>query len=310
MKKEKYGQRLICAAFGVAVAAIVWITLISRQQEEARHFLPPLHSYLAIARGNRRAILENVLNILLFLPVGFCLPVLWNTRVTQTAVLAFAGSLTIELLQLVLKIGFFEVDDLFHNTLGAVLGYQMSRLGGFPAVAIPRRYALRMVAVTIVLAIAGFTAGQKAYTNYHTNQMRTYAAMQDRKDTPNLLVLDGKPGYAGNSGVLVRYLKNGSISVSGTSDIRSWKVLAELELEKGTYSFSGLSGVAEKTVAIELEYYNEEIANFTRLTVDVGPVEETTFTLSEKTRIRAYVGVYPGCRCNVVATPVIYREGD
>ncbi|MBR4027500.1 MAG: VanZ family protein [Lachnospiraceae bacterium] len=37
--------------------------------------------------------------------------------------LSFVTSLTIEVLQLFMKKGLFEFDDIFHNTLGGVLGY-------------------------------------------------------------------------------------------------------------------------------------------------------------------------------------------
>jgi glycopeptide antibiotics resistance protein len=41
----------------------------------------------------------------------------------QVALLGFLTSLSIELLQLVLKRGLFEFDDMFHNTLGVIIGY-------------------------------------------------------------------------------------------------------------------------------------------------------------------------------------------
>jgi glycopeptide antibiotics resistance protein len=46
-------------------------------------------------------------------PTGFCKVVLWG----------FLTSLSIELLQLVLKRGLFEFDDMFHNTFGVIIGY-------------------------------------------------------------------------------------------------------------------------------------------------------------------------------------------
>lgn len=33
------------------------------------------------------------------------------------------------------------------------------------------------------------------------------------------------------------------------------------------------------------------------------------FSLKETTKLMVYVTVYDGCDCNVVATPVIYKEG-
>lgn len=310
MSGREKREWLACMGFAAAVAAILWITLLSRQQEAARQILPPLRSYLSIARGDRRALLENILNVLLFLPVGLFPPILWKTKGRQVTWMALVGSLLIELNQLIWRLGYFEVDDLLHNTLGAVLGYGIIRMGRFSAITMPRRKSLRVVTIAAVLILLGCAVGQRAYTDYHEKKMQNYAAMNDREDTPNLLTLDGKPGFVGRSGVYVRYLKDGSISISGTSHVRAWKLLAELQLGPGTYSFSGLNQVAEKTVAIQLEYYHKEKEKFLRLTQDVGPVDAVSFTLSEDTRIRAYVGVYPGCDCAVVARPVIFREGD
>lgn len=64
-------------------------------------------------------------NVIGFLPVGFFLPIL-NNRFRNgflVTVLGFCFSLTVECIQLVCKVGSFDVDDLILNTLGAFLGY-------------------------------------------------------------------------------------------------------------------------------------------------------------------------------------------
>ncbi len=72
--------------------------------------------------GQLRIIL---LNILLFVPFGYLLPVLWKKadRWWKTMLLGFALSLAVELLQLVTRLGMFDVDDLINNTIGAGVGY-------------------------------------------------------------------------------------------------------------------------------------------------------------------------------------------
>ena len=65
-----------------------------------------------------------VLNVLLFLPLGFLLPLLSQSyhRLSLTAASGFLCSLAIECSQLLnLRCG--DVDDLLMNTLGAVFGY-------------------------------------------------------------------------------------------------------------------------------------------------------------------------------------------
>jgi len=69
-------------------------------------------------------VLNIVLNVGAFIPMGFFLPLITHhkTGVLLTTALTFAFSLTIELLQLLNRIGSFDVDDLFMNTLGGCLG--------------------------------------------------------------------------------------------------------------------------------------------------------------------------------------------
>jgi glycopeptide antibiotics resistance protein len=65
---------------------------------------------------------EVYLNILLLLPVGFLLAVIFNKKIDRIIVTGFSMSLIIELLQLILKKGTFEISDLLMNTFGVILG--------------------------------------------------------------------------------------------------------------------------------------------------------------------------------------------
>ena len=64
-------------------------------------------------------------NIIGFLPFGLLLPVMHrNLRKSLPVILlGFSLSLLVESLQLVLKVGSFDVDDLLLNTVGASAGY-------------------------------------------------------------------------------------------------------------------------------------------------------------------------------------------
>lgn len=60
-------------------------------------------------------------NILLFCPIGFCLPLFWGFSEKQTLLLGFSLSLFIEICQL-FQPRSSDVDDLILNTLGVFLG--------------------------------------------------------------------------------------------------------------------------------------------------------------------------------------------
>ncbi|SHK27440.1 Glycopeptide antibiotics resistance protein [Anaerocolumna jejuensis DSM 15929] len=63
-------------------------------------------------------------NIFAFAPFGFVLPIISpdNRKLLNITLLSLEFSLTIELLQLIFKVGIFDVDDLMMNTLGGFLG--------------------------------------------------------------------------------------------------------------------------------------------------------------------------------------------
>ena len=64
-------------------------------------------------------------NVIGFLPFGFILPVILDKmRSGWLIVLAgFGLSVTVEVIQLITKVGCFDVDDMILNTAGAALGY-------------------------------------------------------------------------------------------------------------------------------------------------------------------------------------------
>ena len=70
-----------------------------------------------------------ILNIIMFMPFGFLLPLIWkNFRNAKKVVLmGFLMSLAIEICQL-FNIRTTDIDDLMMNTLGAVIGYFIWKL--------------------------------------------------------------------------------------------------------------------------------------------------------------------------------------
>ena len=79
---------------------------------------------------------NGILNILLFVPLGVVLPLLWNSfRNTKKAILfGFTMSLAIELLQ-ILTFRATDVNDLITNTFGALFGFLCAKvlLQSFPS---------------------------------------------------------------------------------------------------------------------------------------------------------------------------------
>ncbi len=75
--------------------------------------------------GTEAFLLNTAGNVVCFMPFGFFLPIIsprfgkWYLML----ILSFLLTLSIETIQLVFKVGSFDVDDMFLNTLGGIAGY-------------------------------------------------------------------------------------------------------------------------------------------------------------------------------------------
>jgi glycopeptide antibiotics resistance protein len=107
---------------------LICTTIVFREETPEKGYnLVPFWSYRAVCDGQKYLILENILNILVFVPVGmFCG---FISKGKKTYIIILGGlllSMSIELIQFILKRGFAEVDDVIHNTIGCVLGLALS----------------------------------------------------------------------------------------------------------------------------------------------------------------------------------------
>lgn len=296
-KKKDY---IFCSLFGAYIAAVLWITLFSRIGGGYRGFLLPFHSYVEICKGEWRPLLENIGNVVLFIPLGVALK--WS-GVKDVKKAGFFASLLIEVLQFTFALGTFECDDLIHNTLGAVIGaWCVGKICG--EIKLGSQMGKVILLSMVLCSMVPFS-----YREVRHQKMVRLAAIYDREDgTKNLLVLNGRNGFAWDTDVYVKYLDDGSIQIKGTSDKMSWWPIADITLESGHYSASGLEDTTGGLLGIELAYYNKYSKKYEVLCPDIGMNPTVEFELSETTPIRAYVRVYPGFHAECTATPVIYKE--
>ncbi|MCM1027588.1 MAG: VanZ family protein [Roseburia sp.] len=108
--------------FGIYLAVLGVITFLSRESGSGSGRIDlKLFSTWGINNRNNAFVIENVL---LFIPYGFLY--CWNFPKTggirRAALLGAATSLGIETVQLLTGRGFFQLDDIVTNTLGAFLG--------------------------------------------------------------------------------------------------------------------------------------------------------------------------------------------
>lgn len=144
--ERKTAARRVCAGlFGLYALVMIYLLFLQRQ--------PAPVPYLEYLRGSYnlvpfRTIREQLLqlrgrpvlarfalrnlsgNVVLFVPLGLLLPMLWRRQRQFGMFLAtVCGSIAlVELLQLFTTLGSLDVDDLILNVLGAGLGYGLWRL--------------------------------------------------------------------------------------------------------------------------------------------------------------------------------------
>ena len=103
---------------------LLWLLVLGRNGNgSARAALQPFWSYRAVSNGRHYLLYMNLFNLLIFAPVGFLLPAAWpKAGLLRTLGFGALISLLGELLQLFSGKGLFELDDLFHNTIGTLIG--------------------------------------------------------------------------------------------------------------------------------------------------------------------------------------------
>lgn len=69
-----------------------------------------------------------IVNILVFIPLGFFVSNKNSKNVFKTLVICLSVILSIECIQLLFKIGFFDVDDIILNFIGSLIGIGINKI--------------------------------------------------------------------------------------------------------------------------------------------------------------------------------------
>ena len=138
MKKSKSGVAAEWGAFILYIGLLVYFTIFAESMGRTvpivssgyRYNLVPLKEIKRFlcntdTLGWKPVILNVVGNVVAFIPFGYFLPRLFKYRIKfiRAALITFDLSLAIEIIQLLTRVGSLDVDDLFLNTIGGVIGY-------------------------------------------------------------------------------------------------------------------------------------------------------------------------------------------
>ncbi len=108
--------------FWAYLLMVLCFTIFFRDTKDVTQIsLTPIWEYASL---NYKHIAEAILNILLFVPLGFLAGgAIRRKRLSKTVGLCCGISVAIELLQFITKRGVCNIGDVIHNTLGCIIGY-------------------------------------------------------------------------------------------------------------------------------------------------------------------------------------------
>lgn len=121
-------KEILCIlVFSIYLTVLFGGTLLNRTVGDAYLIeLIPFWSYYEVMTKEASPLFWQMFyNVLVFVPWGLLMPAIWQKMRSVKKTLGSAAliSLLIEVVQLVFKLGLFEFDDIFHNVLGAAIGY-------------------------------------------------------------------------------------------------------------------------------------------------------------------------------------------
>ena len=130
LRQLRWWRWLVSSVLIAFVAVVIYATIGNRSDSDnLAHAFTPFHSYLeAQVTGNIEIYRSNFMNVALFYPAGLLAASLlmrkwpeWCRFILVVTVLAILSA-GIEFLQYHFCLGRCEIDDVIHNTAGALLG--------------------------------------------------------------------------------------------------------------------------------------------------------------------------------------------
>lgn len=140
-RQHHIADLMIWSIFLVYTSGYLYFTVFSRQmgsgafvelrpfQVYTRLFAEPIDAgnaaigFAAKFLNNTPPIVGLILNILLYYPLGYLLPILFpKLKPKHVILIGCLCSIATEAIQYLLKMGWCETDDVIHNTLGTAIG--------------------------------------------------------------------------------------------------------------------------------------------------------------------------------------------
>ena len=119
---NKHKAIIVCILIAYVLVVLGEILLLRKPFVGEHLQLEPFWSYKVIGVQYK----QMLGNVIMFIPIGFLLSII-DKRVWLVLLISLSFSCLIEILQLLLETGLCELDDAFHNTMGALIGLLISK---------------------------------------------------------------------------------------------------------------------------------------------------------------------------------------
>ncbi|MCU1806421.1 VanZ family protein [Cytobacillus firmus] len=131
-----------------------------------------------------------IFNMLLFVPLGFLLPLLGKSmrRFMPVSLISLAVTIGIEVLQLLSRRGIFELDDILHNTVGSISGYFL--VMAFLAYLERKQKALKPVFMAMAIPLVFTAVFSVALFVYHSKELGNMSIRPAAPQNMNLVKVE------------------------------------------------------------------------------------------------------------------------
>lgn len=288
LKKFAGDKRLNGKQVGVSVLFILYIVLVCALTLLNRGAIYAGSVNLALFSSYREAWYDFSVrgwqyiyfNIAMFVPLGFFLPIL-HKRVfsigwTLLAAVLFTGF--IEVSQYITGVGIFELDDLFNNIVGALIGF------GLVKTFILKRWGLRIISLMPLLLVIGLSVGM--FTYYEQKEFGNLAIvptvkvnMEDAKVSTTITFNDEHP--------MATVYKAPSLTKDEAQQ-KAYEIFRKINVDTSSIEIIDYQNEANYRYHGEPSYFiwlhfldgSYEITDFSRFDVELEDTDEQTLTFS------------------------------
>ena len=121
---------LFCSIFLIIFATILFVPITFQPENYILNIQP--FNWIGSTDSFQQIIVEKIPNVMLFIPLGFFIPIVLKSKRNfyKTALFSFYMTFSVEFFQYFIGRS-SDIDDILTNLLGAVLGYGIFKVGDY-----------------------------------------------------------------------------------------------------------------------------------------------------------------------------------